>query len=294
MLPALKEVRQALANLNPNEVRTTAEKPLSIGLVASSDAAYQAMEDFFTSPGVTPRKRWEQLQVLHRVPAQASSGQFDLELYEAGLRAPADAFTFYPEYPERTIQDILEGREELGLPLARRFEPFRAAVTDKIIHRIGKENALFSVATALPNIAPSLLELPWALGEFGSDTIFLTVNQVRMLFLLAAASDRPIGYREQRTEIASIIAGSFGWRALARELVGKIPFGGGLVPKAAIAFAATYAIGRSAERLYRIGYSYTRAERRAAYEDALERGKKLVGSIVEGIKERRQLRRQPG
>ena len=62
-------------------------------------------------------------------------------------------------------------------------------MTDKVIHRIGKENALFSVATALPNIAPSLLELPWALGEFGSDTVFLTVNQVRMLFLLAGASD---------------------------------------------------------------------------------------------------------
>ncbi len=68
--------------------------------------------------------------------------------------------------------------------------------------------------------------------------------------MLAAASDRVIGYREQRSEIASVIAGVFGWRALARELVGKIPFGGGLIPKAGISYAATLAVGMSLERLW--------------------------------------------
>ena len=43
-----------------------------------------------------------------------------------------------------------------------------------------------------------------------------------------------MGYGEQKTEVASITAGAFGWRAVARELAGKIPLGGGLVPKAAI------------------------------------------------------------
>ena len=47
--------------------------------------------------------------------------------------------------------------------------------------------------------------------------------------------------------------GAFGWRALARELVGKIPMGGGLIPKAAIAYAGTRVVGLSLERLYRIG-----------------------------------------
>jgi hypothetical protein len=293
MVPVLTQVREALATLNPDEVRATADRPLAIRLVASSDAAYNAMEDYFTSPGVTPRKRWEQLQVIYRAASPGPSSGYDIELYEEGLDRPSGSFTFFEQAPERTVEQILDEREQLSLPLARRFQPFRAAVTDKLIHRIGKENALFSIATALPNIAPSILEIPWALGEFGSDTIFLTVNQVRMLFLLAGASDRRIGYREQRAEIASVIAGAFGWRAIARELVGKVPFGGGLIPKAAIAFAGTYVIGRSAERLYRIGYAYTRQERRAAYEDALERGKKLVASLVDDLKMRRPSRRQP-
>ena len=146
---------------------------------------------------------------------------------------------------------------------------------------IAKENALFCLATAIPDVIPSLAMIPWAAGEFASDTAFLTMNQIRMAFMLAAASDRPLGYREQRSEIASIVAGSSGWGALARELIGKVPFGGGLIPKAAIAYAGTYAVGLSLERLYRMGYGFTRDERRAAYEEAYENGKQIASMLLE-------------
>ena len=42
---------------------------------------------------------------------------------------------------------------------------------------------------------------------------------------------------------------AFGWRALARELVGHIPLGGGLIPKGAIAYAGTYVVGKGLEYL---------------------------------------------
>jgi hypothetical protein len=101
--------------------------------------------------------------------------------------------------------------------------------------------------------------------------------------MLAAASDRKVGYREQRAEIASLFAGAFGWRAIARELAGKIPMGGGLIPKAAIAFAGTYVVGASLERYYRVGYGYTPEERRAAYDQALERGKEIAAGLVRKV-----------
>jgi hypothetical protein len=113
------------------------------------------------------------------------------------------------------------------------------------------------------------------------------MNQIRMAFLLAAASDRAIGYREQGSEIASIVAGAFGWRALARELIGKIPFGAGLIPKAGVSYAATFAVGMSLERLYRLGYGFTRAERRVAYEDALENGKQIASMLLSGLRHRK-------
>src|SRR6202040_1402495 len=117
-----------------------------------------------------------------------------------------------------------------------------------------------------------------------SDTAFITANQLRMGFFLAAASDRPIGYREQKAEVASMLLGAFGWRAIARELVGKIPLGGGLLPKAAIAYAGTRVVGMSLERFYRVGSAYTREERRQAYVDALERGKTYAASVLDGFR----------
>ena len=290
---ALQQVRQAVANLNPQEVRNTAERRMTILLVAGSSETYAAMEDFLSPPSFSRNKRLEQAQALYRESDAGAPDEFDLELYGAGLPRPEGSFVFYPNDPERTVSEILQQREELGLPLARYFHPFRQPVIEKVIHSVSKENALFSLVTALPNIAPGLVTLPWAVGELGSDTAFLTVNQIRMLFLVAAASDRPVGYREQLAEIAGAIAGAFGWRAVARELVGKIPFGGGIIPKAAIAFAGTYVVGLSAERFYRIGYGYTREERRLAYEEAFERGKVITGALLKRIRPRRPSEPEP-
>ena len=139
------------------------------------------------------------------------------------------------------------------------------------------------MATAIPDIIP-FLTLPWVAGEFASDTAFLTMNQVRMAFLIAAASERAIGYREQKREIASIVAGAFGFRAIARELVGKIPFGGGLIPKAVVAYAGTQVVGRSVERVYRSGSGFTERERRIEYTGAFEQGKQAVARLLESIR----------
>jgi hypothetical protein len=128
------------------------------------------------------------------------------------------------------------------------------------------------------------LELPWAIAEFASDTAFLTANQLRMAFLIAAASDRSVGYREQKSEVATVVAGAFGWRAIARQLVGKIPFGGGLIAKAAVAYAGPRVVGLSLERLYSIGYTYSRDEREAMYADALERGRKVAVHLLERLR----------
>jgi hypothetical protein len=138
----------------------------------------------------------------------------------------------------------------------------------------------FSLATALPDVVPSIIELPWALAEFASDTAFLTMNQVRMAFLIAGASDREVGYLEQKPEIAMVIGSAFGWRALARQLIGKIPFGGGLIAKAAVAYAGTKVLGLSLDHYYSIGFTYTREERDRLYADAFRQGKNAALKIV--------------
>jgi hypothetical protein len=283
-MPMLTEIKRAITNLRPEEVRQASDRRIDVGLVATSAAAYTAMEHFLAPPDLSPDRRAETLSMLHRAGDPGIPERFDLVLYEHLLPRAENAFTFYSDDPIRTVKEILADRSELGLPLARYFQPFRRPVLDEIMFRISKENALFSLATALPNIVPSLVELPWAIGEFASDTAFLTMNQIRMAFLIAAASDSPIGYREQKAEIVSILTGAFGFRAVARELVGKIPFGGGLIPKAAVAFAGTYVVGLSLERYHRIGYGLTRQERRVEYEGALVHGRTIAEMLLAGLK----------
>lgn len=278
-MPVFGQIKKAIANLNPGEVLESASKPVRIGLVAASHDSLGRMESFFIPPHLSAHRRAESARMLIR----DGSGNCDIAIYESSLLQPTNAFSFDPADPEDCVRQILRRRDDLALPLARQFYPFRKPAAFKLIRSIAKENALFSLATALPDVVPSLASLPWALGEFGSDTAFLTGNQIRMTFMLAAGSDRLPGYREQRNEIASIIAGAFGWKALARELVGKVPFGGGLIPKAGIAWAGTFVVGLSLERLYSLGYGFTRAERRSVYEEAYQHGREIAGMLLEGI-----------
>jgi hypothetical protein len=286
----LKQVRTAISNLNPDDIRRTAERRPRILLQASSEDAYESMLEFLTPHTMSRDRRIAVMDTLIRADESEPSGRYHLVFYEYGTPRPEgwdegrDAFAFTVDHPEALVRDILSGREELGLPLARLFPPFRDAVARRTIHTISRENALFSLMTALPNVIPSLAELPWAIGEFASDTAVLTANQIRMAFLLAAASDRHVGYTSQRKEIGSIIAGAWGWRTVARELVGKIPFGGGLIPKAAIAYAGTYVVGLSLEKIYRFGYELTPRERRDAYEAAFSKGREVAAQLLPLLK----------
>lgn len=280
------QLRKAIATLNPNEVREMAEQRVDIRLIAAQASSYTAMADWLLPEGLSPAKRTEASLMIHLEGEENKPSSFDLEIYAEDAIAPADAFIFRREDPRRVVREILDKKEELGLPLARLFTPFREEVCTRLIHKLSLENAAFSLATAIPNIAP-ILGLGWAVGEFASDSVVLTMNQVRLAFFLGAANDRPVGYTDQRTEVASIIAGAFGWRAIAREIISKIPMGGGLIPKAAIAYAGTYVVGKSLERYYRFGYKYTRSERREAYENAFAKGKIIAANLIERFKARK-------
>ncbi|MFZ0590529.1 MAG: hypothetical protein WAM39_08610 [Bryobacteraceae bacterium] len=281
---ALQHIRKAVQTLNPHKVRALGERDLKIGLYAATPGDYARMEEFFVQD-LSPARRSQALTLLHRGPDPRQVLEFDLAIYDESVLAPSRALVFHSRRPERLVEQVLDNFDQsIALPLAKTFLPFRMPYVDLVIRTTCRENAIFSMATALPDIIPSLIELPWAMTEFASDTAVLTANQIKMAFLLAAASDREAGYREQRREIAMVIGSAFGWRALARQLIGKIPFGGGLIPKAGIAYAATKLIGSSLERLYRVGYTYTREEREQIYAEAFIHGKRVASSILKKVR----------
>jgi uncharacterized protein (DUF697 family) len=125
-----------------------------------------------------------------------------------------------------------------------------------------------------------MMELPWAFGEFASDTAFLTANQIRMAFQIAGACGMDIGFSNQKGSVLSIVASAFGWRALARELAGKIPLGEGLIPKGAIAFAGTYVMGKGLQR-FANGGAFPKDEQESVYRDALSAGRQQVAQSLQ-------------
>jgi len=276
---ALTHIKKGLTSLNPSQVREMSERQVRIALHAGSQEAYQRMESFFLRD-LSPARRRESALLLGRAPISALGQRYDISVYDEGIPSPPGALVFRADQPSHLVDKMLRAHPDLGVALAKSFLPFRRPFIERVIAKTSRENTMFSVTTALPDVIPTLIELPWAVAEFASDTAFLTMNQVRMAFLIAAASDRPVGYSEQKSEIATVIGSAFGWRALAKQLVGKVPFGGGLVAKAAVAYAGTRVLGLSLERYYSIGFTYTREERDRLYTDAFHQGKKVAFKIL--------------
>ncbi|HEY1184167.1 MAG TPA: hypothetical protein VGE89_08280 [Bryobacteraceae bacterium] len=273
MLTLLKQARSALALLNPEEVRSRSSRLVTIGLVASSDHAYARLEEFLVTGG-GPR------EFVFRAGIEGAPERVDLVICEAGIEPPPGAFALDPVEAGDTLAAVARHRDDIALALARRHPVFRRAVVDRAIQAVACENALFAIATALPDVVPNLIELPWVLGEWASDTAFLTANQLRLAFFIAAASGKPVGFGQQKLEILSIGASAFGWRALARELAGKIPFGGGLIPKGAIAYAGTYLVGKALERLHAGDGPLGRRQRKEIYRQGIEQGKAVASSVL--------------
>jgi uncharacterized protein (DUF697 family) len=274
-LQLLQHVRQALNHLNPSDVEADSGKIVRIRLRAASEPNYLAMEELFQDD----YGGWSRRIQLARAEESAARNQFDFDLVEIGLTASKEAVSFDPAKPDAAVLEIVRRFDEFDLALAANCPLFRVPVANKKIMMIAKENALFSAATSLPNMMP-LISLPFTVTEFASDTAFLTMNQIRLGFLLAASFGRPVGYSIQKKEIASVIASAFGWRAIARTLVSKIPFGGGIAPKAAIAFAGTFLVGKSLIKYYETGEVPARAEQKKTYEAGLQKGQRVAKELA--------------
>lgn len=283
-LSLLKNLKSAYSNLNPEQVRQLAERPVTIELVADSAEAYAYMEAFLIPDKTIAADRVRGLRELRRASNREHPDSADITIYEQGLSCPRGAFTFYSDNPEQTVHEILHENPELEVPLARQFLAFRPTAVHRIVSRVARENALFTLATAMPNVVPNLLELPWALGEYATDSAFLTINQIRMAFLIAGCSGRPIGLNEQKAEILGIVGSAFGWRAIAREMAGKIPLGGGLVAKSAIAWAGTFVVGRAIEQVYLTGDRLRRNEHKELYHRALIKGREVAQGLVDTLR----------
>jgi uncharacterized protein (DUF697 family) len=108
-------------------------------------------------------------------------------------------------------------------------------VVDHVISKFARQNGILGAAIFIP----------------GADLPVLTLNQMRMVFHIAAAYGEEMD-RERAVEVIGVIGAAFGFRALAREALGVVP-GVGWAIKGGIAYIGTRALGKAAAAYFEAG-----------------------------------------
>ena len=249
----VKELRTAAEDTRPIQVSgalaAQLEKELARGAVPRAVRSSGRIEDaavLVRVLGGAPTEDDErELKEAKRVKVPVVAVQTGTEDFDIPYVLATDVVICKPGagFPIEEIAAAIAARlGEAGTSLAARVPVLREAVCSELIERFSRQNGIIGVAVFLP----------------GADFAVLTLNQIRLVLRLAAAHGLEIDQNRLPEVIATLGAG-FGFRALARQVLGAVPVAGWVV-KGGIAYAGTRALGEAAHRYF------------AAQEDAVRSG----------------------
>lgn len=278
--------------INPATIREEAGRPFRVAAVGSPDE----LERLRRMAGVeAPHQRdlardhWSEFTLPLTDESRRLVGgcRFALSLRaEDSREVPIVTWALPEDNPALLREDlnaVLDRFPDLALAIPRAIPMFRQVTTDRVIASTARTNTEISLASAIPGILPwTAIALP---ATAFPDMILLTKNQLMMCLRIAAIYGLPVEPRERIAELGSIVGAAFGWRALARELVGAVPGGVGAAAKGAIAYAATVATGRAAQSFYETGQRPTEGQRRLWYDAALRRARAGLRTGWRGLKD---------
>ena len=162
----------------------------------------------------------------------------------------------------------------LRLALARQLPPVRDAVFDLLIEETAKANATYAFTTAMAEAVP-VLDIPLNLA----DILILTKNQLLMGYKIALGAGKSGRARDVIGEVVGVVGGGFLFRQAARSLIGLIPMAG-LIPKVAIAYTGTWAIGRAVVVWATQGRRVSHATLRRLSREAAGRGRTFARGLI--------------
>ena len=135
---------------------------------------------------------------------------------------------------DRIAELVASIADETGYGLAARLPVLREAVVEAIVRHFARQNGVLGAAIFIP----------------GADFPVLTLNQLRMVFRIAAAHGERID--RERIYVTGLSMGGFGFRTVARETLGFVP-GLGWAIKGGIAYVGTKALGKAAATYFEQG-----------------------------------------
>jgi uncharacterized protein (DUF697 family) len=208
-----------------------------------------------------------------------------------GLQQPVVTESYVPfdlTEANRVRQHLSDRLDARAVAFGRHYPAFRPAVISRVITDSSTANAQFALVANIPALIP----LVGGFLSAGADMILLTKNQLMMVYKIAAASGRSLDNQQAiLKEMTPVVGAGFLWRTLAREATSFLPFAAGTVPKVAIAYTGTFALGRAADLFYRFGKAPTEEQRAEFYAQAREMlaklpfGKKTQDEVAEEVTE---------
>lgn len=162
----------------------------------------------------------------------------------------------------------------LAVSLARDFGTLRFLYARQLIRSTASRNARMALASTLRPPAVPVIGTMWRFFATTGETIAMTASQVQLCLLMAALHHRSVDFFDRMGELWPVIGSSFGWRGIARSLVGMLP-GVGWLSKGSLAYAGTWMVGETSRLYYEYGQprqeEVLREIRRRAQDELQER-----------------------
>ncbi|HZV76592.1 MAG TPA: hypothetical protein VFF63_02395 [Candidatus Babeliales bacterium] len=180
----------------------------------------------------------------------------------------------------RFFPHLIDCTGGVEIAVGRHLPVLRETVAAKLT-RDAANNA-FKVALA-SSVVDQIPLLGVVLSPFASagDMVAITGIQVMLMLHIDAAYGRDPDM-QRAWQLLPVIGGGFGWRTLARELVGFVPVAG-IAIKGAIAYAGTVVVGEGVTFFHEHGREMTKGQAAALYEhaksDALRFARDLLGKL---------------
>jgi uncharacterized protein (DUF697 family) len=181
----------------------------------------------------------------------------------------------------RFFVHLVEACKGVEIAVGRRLPPLRETVAAKLTRDAANNALKVAVASAVVDHIPVLGVV---LGAFASagDMVAITGLQMMLLLHIEATYGRDPDV-QRMWKLLPVIGGGFGWRTLARELVGFVPVAGVAI-KGAIAYAGTIVVGEGVTFFLEHGSHMSKNQAAQIYERTKDDAMRFARDLVTRIK----------
>ena len=250
-----KEAEQPLRLVVTGDVELARKLALELGSAPTVSVLHDAADERAGDIRLKVTKRAAGIEGVFEVRLELTHGDASKRLELSNLDSSELAPFLLDSVPD-----------ELKLALARQIPLVRESYARSLIDQTSASNAVVAASTGLAGAVP-VLSIPIGLA----DIVVLTKNQLVMAYKLALAEGKSGKPTDIMGEIVSVLGGGLLFREAARKLVGLVPVFG-FVPKIAVAYGGTYAIGQVVHVWAAEGKTASADEFKRFYAVAREKG----------------------